>query len=209
MENAFIDPLYRPIALDLEKDVMNKRVKITPASSKNWAIGSTGKIVGIGDYDPGRLEVVYLVQLDDRDISKPPFGQYKFFESEIEFLPEHTSDPVNHPSYYTDGKYEVIDFIESRPVLSEDFRLGNAAKYLSRAGKKDPDKKQEDLEKALWYMERYLEKKDQPSETILLNEYIKEKGLEDTPQGLALEFLIKGDVETAVRILKMKVNDNE
>lgn len=56
---------------------------------------------------------------------------------------------VEHPSYYNSGKIEVIDFIEDQNL---DFCLGNAVKYISRAGKKDPDKMIEDLEKARWYI---------------------------------------------------------
>lgn len=63
------------------------------------------------------------------------------------------SDPVNHPSHYTDGKIEVIDFIEDKKL---GFHLGNAIKYIARAGKKDPTKTKQDLEKAVWYIERYI-----------------------------------------------------
>lgn len=63
------------------------------------------------------------------------------------------NDPVNHPSHYTDG-IEVIDYIESKNLP---YHLGNAVKYISRAGKKDPDKEIEDLEKAVWYLNRYIE----------------------------------------------------
>ena len=68
---------------------------------------------------------------------------------------ETKNDPVNHPSHYTDGKIEVIDFIEDKKL---DFHLGNAVKYISRAGKKNPDKKIEDLEKAIWYIQREIKK---------------------------------------------------
>ena len=64
-------------------------------------------------------------------------------------MPEH--DAVNHPKHYTDGKYECIDFIESWGL---GFHLGNAVKYITRAGKKDPEKTKEDLEKAIWYVKR-------------------------------------------------------
>ena len=63
------------------------------------------------------------------------------------------SDPVNHPSHYTDGNIEVIDYIEDKKL---GYHLGNAVKYISRAGKKDPDKTVEDLEKAIWYINRYI-----------------------------------------------------
>lgn len=62
---------------------------------------------------------------------------------------------VNHPSHYCDGKIEVIDFIEDKKL---GYHLGNVIKYVSRAGKKDADKTIEDLKKARWYLDRYIEK---------------------------------------------------
>lgn len=70
------------------------------------------------------------------------------------YLLDHTTnDPVNRPAHYTDGKIEVIDFIEDKKL---GFCLGNAIKYISRAGKKDPNKEIEDLNKAKWYIERRI-----------------------------------------------------
>jgi hypothetical protein len=62
-------------------------------------------------------------------------------------------DAVNHPSHYTDGKIEVIDYIEDKKL---NFNLGNAIKYISRAGKKDKSKEVEDLEKAVFYINREI-----------------------------------------------------
>ena len=64
-------------------------------------------------------------------------------------------EKVDHPSHYNAGKIEVIDFIEDQNL---NFHLGNAVKYISRAGKKDPKKFREDLEKAIWYLNRELAK---------------------------------------------------
>lgn len=64
------------------------------------------------------------------------------------------NDPVNHPSHYTSGNIEVIDFIEDQKMP---YHLGNVLKYICRAGKKDPDKPIEDLEKAQWYLDRYID----------------------------------------------------
>ncbi len=64
------------------------------------------------------------------------------------------NDPVNHPSHYTYGSIEVIDVIEG---LNLPYHLGNAVKYIARAGHKDPAKKTEDLRKAVWYLNRYIE----------------------------------------------------
>ena len=60
-------------------------------------------------------------------------------------------DPVNSPSHYTDGGIETVDFIEAKQL---NWQRGNAVKYISRAGKKDPAKEIEDIRKAVWYLER-------------------------------------------------------
>jgi len=62
---------------------------------------------------------------------------------------------VNHPSHYNSGKIEVIEAIEDWKL---DYHCGNAVKYVARAGKKDPSKEIEDLEKATWYLKRKIEK---------------------------------------------------
>lgn len=64
------------------------------------------------------------------------------------------NDPVNHPSHYTTGKIEVIDFITDKKL---DFCRGNAVKYIVRAGLKDPEKEVEDLQKAIFYINRAIE----------------------------------------------------
>lgn len=63
------------------------------------------------------------------------------------------NDPVNHPAHYTSGKIEVIDFIMDKKL---NFCRGNAIKYIVRAGRKDPSKEIEDLEKAAWYIRREI-----------------------------------------------------
>ena len=61
---------------------------------------------------------------------------------------------IDHPSYYgSDTTYETIKVIEAWQL---DFCLGNAVKYISRAGKKDPNKEIEDLQKAVWYIQRRI-----------------------------------------------------
>ena len=68
-------------------------------------------------------------------------------------LVKEIKDPVNCPAHYTDGKIEVIEFIEDKRL---GFCLGNVVKYVARAGKKDPTKEVEDLKKAKWYLERRI-----------------------------------------------------
>ena len=73
----------------------------------------------------------------------------------IEILSVPENDVVNRPAHYTDGNIEVIDFIDDKKL---GFCLGNVVKYVARAGKKNPDKEIEDLEKAEWYLKHYIEK---------------------------------------------------
>lgn len=67
---------------------------------------------------------------------------------------KHTFDSVNHPSHYNSGKIEVIEALEDWGL---NFHRANAVKYIARAGKKDPSKEVEDLEKAIWYLKRIVE----------------------------------------------------
>jgi hypothetical protein len=64
------------------------------------------------------------------------------------------NDVINHPSHYTDGKIEVWDYIKDKGL---NYFLGNAVKYISRAGKKEPDKYVQDLEKAIAYLKKEIE----------------------------------------------------
>lgn len=82
----------------------------------------------------------------------------RIFYRKAGLLVKPAPDPVNHPKHYTDGRIEVIDYIEDKKL---GYHLGNAVKYISRAGKKDPEKEVEDLQKAVWYINRKIEKLQQ------------------------------------------------
>lgn len=59
-------------------------------------------------------------------------------------------DSVNHPQHYGgDTTYEAIKVIEAWGL---DFCLGNALKYISRAGHKPGTQRTEDLQKSIWYL---------------------------------------------------------
>ena len=65
------------------------------------------------------------------------------------------TDMVNHPSHYVDGRqYEPLNVISDWGL---NYRLGSALKYISRAGRKDPSKTVEDLQKAVFYLSREIE----------------------------------------------------
>lgn len=71
----------------------------------------------------------------------------------LNILKNKNKEKVNHPKHYNFGSIEVIQVIEDWNL---DFSLGNTIKYIGRAGYKDPNKKKEDLQKALWYLKRSI-----------------------------------------------------
>lgn len=80
----------------------------------------------------------------------------------VKFIPTHDDteeELVDHPAHYggKDDPYEAIKVIEAWGL---GFHLGNAVKYIARAGKKNPDTEIEDLRKAVWYINRFIELKE-------------------------------------------------
>ena len=82
-----------------------------------------------------------------------------FIKSDIEVVVEEDckhkysyEQSVNHPSHYNKTQLEVIDAID---IWGLDFSEGNVIKYLLRA--KHKNNAREDLEKALWYVQRLLD----------------------------------------------------
>lgn len=59
-------------------------------------------------------------------------------------------DAVKIPAHYNSGQIEVANFIADQGL---DYNRGNVVKYVSRAGKKNPEKELEDLEKAAAYLQ--------------------------------------------------------
>ena len=57
------------------------------------------------------------------------------------------------PSHYTRGSIEVWDFIRDQQL---NYHLGNAIKYICRAGFKSTHTEIEDLKKAIHYLENEL-----------------------------------------------------
>lgn len=60
---------------------------------------------------------------------------------------------INHPEHYNKGSLEAIEAIEAFDL---DFHLGNALKYIVRCRYKGS--LESDLDKAIWYLQRYKEK---------------------------------------------------
>lgn len=71
------------------------------------------------------------------------------------FVTSVTNTMVDHPQHYGGeaDPYEVIKVIEAWGM---GFCDGNVVKYMRRAGEKPGTDELEDLEKARWYLSRYI-----------------------------------------------------
>ena len=92
-------------------------------------------------------------------MTKPEYVQLSLTDLGLQ-VQQSDHDSVNHPSHYTQGSIETIDYMESC-LTPEEFCGGckmNVLKYVSREKHKNG---LEDLKKARWYLDRlisYLEK---------------------------------------------------
>ena len=92
-------------------------------------------------------------------MTKPEYVQLSLTDLGLQ-VQQSDHDSVNHPSHYTQGLIETIDYMESC-LTAEEFCGGckmNVLKYVSREKHKNG---LEDLKKARWYLGRlisYLEK---------------------------------------------------
>ena len=103
------------------------------------------------------------------------------------------NDPVNHPAHYTQYEHEVIELTEKL-----DFCTGNAVKYILRAPFKGNEK--QDLEKALWYLNRSLELDEPASMGWLFLEELVHSYKNDIVSTLLLS-------DGGVRLAIIKIND--
>ena len=77
-------------------------------------------------------------------------------------------DEVNHPTHYT--AYEGIEVIQLTEQMN--FNRGNAVKYIARAGLKSYDTEILDLKKALWYIQREINRMEAKLRTEGENEVL-------------------------------------
>lgn len=96
-------------------------------------------------------------------------------------------DMVNHPPHYTDGKIEVIEFIEDKKL---GYHLGQVVKYVSRAGKKE--NRLEDLKKAQWYLNREIELVEKVG-PIKREDIISDEDMSDLKMELLVEAITNRD----------------
>lgn len=116
----------------------------------------TAEEIGRVVVTPGSRMVAYPVG-DPYAICDKSDYEYELENDTIvikERLEAKNSDNVSHPPYYANGWTNSAEVIDLTEHLS--FCAGNVVKYVCRAGRKNPDKHVEDLEKARWYLDREI-----------------------------------------------------
>ena len=97
------------------------------------------------DIQTGYINKQIDLKKDIEEVCKEIKNKDKYYVSK--------DDPVNHPSHYTYGTIECIDYIEDKGF---NFNLGNAVKYITRAGHKIDAV--EDLKKAVFYLNHEIQR---------------------------------------------------
>ena len=133
------------------------------------------------------------------------------------------TDNVNHPKHY-EGQRIVLEPIDLCECY--DFCIGNALKYLIRAGKKDGNPTEQDLAKARWYLNRALTRQvkfdsyhpDDKKDIQLIkcavhgycatNEYLKTLFF---PRSSNLSFpaISLGDIGRCIKLINQKIGANK
>ena len=92
------------------------------------------------------------------------------------------ADMVNHPTHYETGKFESIEvMVETQGVEAvQDFCICNAFKYLYRHRRKNG---KEDIEKAQWYINKYLELEEKDELKRVSESGNEDNGLKQTSEG--------------------------
>jgi hypothetical protein len=178
---------------------------------------SKSRIIAAEDVTPELIDFIredlirtfsqdYPTAIDVRLTMKPT----KFNKDGVTFVIEGIvpDNNVEHPPHY--NQYEGVEVWDL--VRQMDFNLGNAVKYICRAGFKDPRKEIEDLEKAVFYIKDEIEhypvaKPESPARYGKLVFTLISQMNED--RGRAVEFICRGSTNSlrvAINHLRMEID---
>lgn len=126
------------------------------SDDKYWLY--TAEEIGSVVFTPGSRMIAYPVGQPYAIFDKSEYEYEYELEDDVIVVKERfkSSNNVSHPSHYAEGWSNGAEVIDLTEHLS--FCAGNVVKYVCRAGRKDPDKYVEDLEKARWYLDREIER---------------------------------------------------
>ena len=142
------------IALMKKLNLVSTKLGVNEGKGRKPLLYKKSMVNLVKDMTPIQLNELGDVVEDTREQFENQFNK-----SDIEAVVEEDckhkysyEQSVNHPSHYNKTQLEVIDAID---IWGLDFSEGNVIKYLLRA--KHKNNAREDLEKALWYVQRLLD----------------------------------------------------
>lgn len=126
--------------------------KVKVVSVPYWT-ALDGAHVYVPNAEVGDLfDVISTDYVEDVELRSAGGGWLDINEACLELVTDST--PTD-PDHYKRGGIEPIDYIEAQG-WGEGFNRGNAVKYITRAGYKDPETEVEDLEKAKVYIDKEI-----------------------------------------------------
>lgn len=151
-DSGIITRFYKP----KDEPTKTKTGDLVRVTTKKHSILRFGEVFKVGKIKPSVSGFTRYEMID----STPENEDNVFlFGDEFEVIEEESTqqnDAVNHPSHYTQGRFETIEVIEEIAGGYDDgyvaYCVGNAIKYLSRAPHKHATPV-EDLRKAATYLD--------------------------------------------------------
>lgn len=134
--------------------------------------------------------------------------------SEMLMFENIEADVVNHPKHYETGKFECIEVMEEvfGAEAVREFCLCNAFKYLYRCKRKE--NMEQDVDKAMWYLERFRSLEASESRTAK-NEAVTKKTNADVIRSMSddelYEFLsmyLEGDIDYSITFCDLCMRDS-
>lgn len=193
LEEKVINTQLTLHSIDLKSNALEKRIN----ENLDWK-----DLTGTTAYESIKNDILDSIKRLEMEKPTPIY-----YDNELKYFTTpgcakgEIHDSVNHPSHYTDGKYETIEFIEEYGMRTH---IGNAIKYASRAGKKDEDTYIEDLKKGLWYLHRYNCPPKKKHIDVL--DYCKDKKLPDELTNVLIAISRENYVE-AERVLRKYIEE--
>lgn len=109
------------------------------------------------------------------------------------------SDPIHHPEHYTAGGMETWDVIAEWRL---DYFIGNAVKYISRAGRKAGVDAAQDLRKAIAYLDKRMALIRDGYEIVHPNEWVGFAAVHDYSAAKDLD----STIEMALQLIILAAN---
>ena len=150
------DKVRRMLAQGLSAPEIAKKLKIKPAyvHTVKW-LDKKMKKKKLNKITEGVIDMKQALDVIEKKPTKL-IVQPQYKDAAMKLLA--ATDLVNHPPHYKSGGIDYWDFAEAKG-LTENAYLFNAGKYIVRCGKKEGADPIQDLEKAIKFIQRDIDRR--------------------------------------------------